>query len=355
MRRLIRLAKNILISNFTDLRYPYRFTYILTYRCNLKCNMCNIWKEHGEEELSVEQIKKFFKNFWRFSWINLSGGEIFLRKDLSEVFDIILTTCRDLYLLDFPTNGFQTELILEAITNLLTNYKIPKILVTVSLDGPRKLHDQVRGVEGSWDRAVETFRRLRKLRSARFNVFFGTTLQRSNMSKFHETVKSVEEKIGGIHYNDFHVNLIQYSPHYYRNIDTSAPNDRSELWAQLEEIMRKRKFSLFNPVGFLEYEYQRLAKFYLAEKKTPIVCQAFSASFFMDPKGNIFPCSIYNKAIGNIVDFDYDISRMWDTVSRYRVREEIRKGKCPQCWTPCEAYQSILANLFVIFKKVDYD
>jgi len=313
--------------------------------------MCNIWQEHKEEELSVAQIKKFFKNFCKFSWINVSGGEIFLREDLLDIFDIILTTCKDLYLLDFPTNGFQTKLILEVINRLLVNYKIPKILVTISLDGPQKLHDQIRGVEGSWDRAVETFRQLRKLRSARFNVFFGTTLQPANIGKFDETVKSVEEKIGNIRYNDFHVNLIQYSPHYYKNIDTSDSNDYDKLWPQLERIIRRRKIFLFSPIGFLEYEYQKLARIYLSEKKTPITCQAFSASFFMDPEGNIFPCSIYNKSIGNIVDFDYDINKMWDTVSRYRIREEIRKQKCPQCWTPCEAYQSILANLFVVFKR----
>ena len=33
------------------------------------------------------------------------------------------------------------------------------------------------------------------------------------------------------------------------------------------------------------------------------------------------------------------------------VIEEIRQGKCPQCWTPCEAYQAILANTLPLGKN----
>ena len=34
-------------------------------------------------------------------------------------------------------------------------------MVTISVDGPRPLHDGLRGMAGGWDRAIDAYRRLR--------------------------------------------------------------------------------------------------------------------------------------------------------------------------------------------------
>ena len=339
------------MSNYTDLQYPYKLTYIITHKCRFKCSMCNIWQKSTKNELSLEQINNFFEKSNRFSWINISGGEIFLRKDLPEILRIIFKHCKNLYLLDFPTNGFQTEQITNIVKKILTLYRPPKLLVTVSLDGPPQLHDQIRKIPGSWSRAVETFEQLRKLRNSKFNVFFGMTLQSSNIYRFNETFQSVNKIIGKLNPNDFHINLIHYSHHYYGNMDTFEIKNKQEVRAQLNSLIKLRTSPLFSPIGFLERKYQHLTKIYLDKDKTPLPCQALSSSFFMSPAGNIYPCSIYNKRIGNVVDFDYDIYKLWDTLSRHELREKIQKGNCPHCWTPCEAYQSILANLLPKFQR----
>lgn len=351
MRKLIRLAKNITVSNFTDLRLPYRFTYILTYKCQFKCAMCNIWQKNASQELSLGQIEKFFGKYNGFSWINLSGGEIFLREDLPDIIKALFEKCKHLYLLDFPTNGFQTQVIADTVKWILGSYKPAKLLVTVSLDGPKQLHEQIRNVPGSWERAVETFGRLRALRSGNFNVFFGMTLQQANMDSFEETFKSIDKQIGSLRYEDFHINLIQKSGHYYENTAIDVGPIRQELSNRLERIMKLRNAPIFSPIGFLERRYQRLAKIYLDKNISPLPCTALSSSFFMDPAGNIYPCSIYNKAVGNIADFDYDIRALWRSAEKLKAREEIRKRHCPQCWTPCEAYQNILANLLPKFHR----
>ncbi|MFH1678356.1 MAG: radical SAM protein [Candidatus Omnitrophota bacterium] len=351
MSKLLQLAKQVIISNYSELKFPYRFTYILTNKCQFKCAMCNIWQKSAENELSLGEIKKFFGQSNSFSWINLSGGEIFLRTDLPEIIKIIFDNCKQLYLLDFPTNGFQTDIIVDIVKDILTIYKPPKLLVTISLDGPPELHDKIRNMAGSWIKAVETFKQLRKLRSSRFDVYFGMTLQPLNVNKIYQTVQSVNNHIGKIGYDDFHINLIQYSPHYYANIDAVKFRDKQELRAGLIGISRLRKVFLFSPVGFLERRYQRLAGVYIDRNKTPIPCQALSVSFFMDPAGNVYPCSIYDRMIGNIKDFDYDIFKLWNTASRRNLRKEICNGNCPHCWTPCEAYQSILANILPKFHK----
>jgi MoaA/NifB/PqqE/SkfB family radical SAM enzyme len=313
--------------------------------------MCNIWQRPTAGELSLEQIKRFLENYNAFSWINLSGGEIFLREDLLDIIQVLFQKCKHLYLLDFPTNGFQTKLIVDVVKKILTLCCPKKLLITVSMDGPCALHEQIRNVPGSWSKAVETFKQLRLLRASNFNVFFGMTLQPSNMDRFEETFRSIDEQIGKLQYEDFHMNLIQCSRHYYGNLDNVGYVNKQELWEQMDKIIKLRKVSFFNPVGFLEKRYQHLAKIYLDKNITPIPCQAMAASFFMDSTGNVYPCSIYDREIGNITDYDYNIYKLWELDSRRKLREDIRQGKCPQCWTPCEAYQSILANLLPKFSR----
>jgi radical SAM protein with 4Fe4S-binding SPASM domain len=296
------------------------------------------------DELAHDQIKHFFGKSNMFSWINLSGGEIFLRKDLLHIIETIVANCKHLYLLDFPTNGQDTERIVSLTKNIL-KFRLPKVLITISMDGPAEVHDQIRGATGAWVRAVKTFAELKKFRNRKFDVFFGMTLQQSNLGRFQETVEAVNKNIGGVGHNDFHINIIQGSDHYYGNAADLKDKDTAAFWKNMNEIIRLRKYSQFNPIGFLESRYQELSRHYLKNNITPIPCQALSASFFMDPYGNVYPCSVYDKPVGNIRDFDYDIHRLWRSALRKETRILIKNRACPNCWTPCEAYQSILANI----------
>jgi len=75
------------------------------------------------------------------------GGEVFLRKDGYEVSEKIKELGIEL---GFITNGFIKS------TNLITQIKnVQPIFVGVSIDeGTAKTHDKIRGVNGSFDRAL---------------------------------------------------------------------------------------------------------------------------------------------------------------------------------------------------------
>jgi len=207
MNSLFLLAKNIIWSNFKRLPSPYKLTLMLTYRCNFRCKICNIWQREIKNELTLEEFGRFFNRSNRFSWINLSGGEIFLRSDFIEIIKAIFKNCPNLYLLDFPTNGFFPVSIFKNVKEIL-KLKPPKLLVTISIDGPRQLHDELRGVAGSWEKALETFKRLRTIRNKNFNVFFGLTLSQYNQNKLFQTFYTVKEKISQLDIRDFHVILL---------------------------------------------------------------------------------------------------------------------------------------------------
>lgn len=342
--RMAGLAKNIIGSNLLYPRFPYRVTFILTYKCNLKCQMCMIWKRDGYPELSLLEIERFFKKSNYFNWVNVSGGEIFLRDDIVEIFKTIFFNCKELVLFDFPTNGFLTNRIVDSVERMLCIKDLPpRIFITVSLDGPEDLHDKLRGTKGSWRKAVETFNKLKRIKYKRLNVFFGMTISSQNMATIDATIAILKHYIPGISYRDLHVNLSHYSEHYYQN-EKSTAEDIKDAEICMASFMKKRGLAL-NPVAYLEKRYQGLVSEFIRTNKTPLPCKALSSSCFIDPRGEIFPCSIMNSPLGNIKDFDYDLIKLWLSPLACNLRKTIHDGLCPQCWTPCEAYQTILGNL----------
>ncbi len=345
VRRLAKLAYQVVLSNLAELHVPYRLTYAVTNRCQAHCSMCNIWQKTTDDELSLAEIDNFFARSNHFSWINLTGGEIFQRDDLVEIIRAIDRNCRNLYLLNFPTNGYQTDRIVAAVSEILERTSIPRLMVSVSLDGPREVHDGIRGLPGSWERALATFRQLRAMCSRRFSVYLGYTLQEANRLKFLDTVDTARRELGELLVDEVHVNLAHISGHYYANSTFSGIPDPDATETALKQIDGLRKLRHFDPVSLLERRYQMLARTYRQTGIVPLTCQAGAASCFIDPAGVVYPCTAFDAPLGTIREYDYNLYRLWHSPGRHIIRKNICGGACPHCWTPCEAYQTMLANL----------
>lgn len=342
---LLSLAGRIAQSNLLELPLPYRLTFAVTDRCQAHCTMCNIWRKPVRDELSAAEIRTLFSKADHFSWINLSGGELFQRPDIREIMLSVVRNSRKLYVLNFPTNGFQTGEIAATVDAILHGTRLPRLVVTVSLDGPEDLHDRIRGLTGCWDHALKTFAALRERRSRRFSVYLGHTVQKANIGRFDATLQAADRAAGNVTADDFHFNLAHASRHYYANEDTGSLPDPAHALAEIDRIRAKRSPRLFDPVAFIERRYQRGARVYLATGRGPHVCQAAGASCFIDPTGTVYPCTVFNAPLGSLREHDMDLKRLWISAARSGIRERIRNGGCPGCWTPCEAYQTLLANL----------
>lgn len=343
--RLARLVGRIAASNLEELHLPYRLTYAVTSRCQARCTMCNIWQKSSQDELSLAEIDSLFAHANRLSWINLTGGEIFQRDDITDIILSVVRQSRDLYLLNFPTNGFQTDEIISTVDRVLSDTRLPRLIVSVSMDGPPDLHDTIRGLPGSWEHAIETYRQLRKCCSGRFAVYLGHTVQTANIGRFFETVAASKEVVANLTVDDFHVNLAHFSGHYYDNADKNAFPDPDRAAAELETIATQRRNKPFDPVSYIEHRYQRHLPTYLSSHRVPLTCQAAAASCFIDPTGTVYPCSVYDAPIGALRDYGMDLHRLWQSTERTQIRGRICRAACPGCWTPCEAYQTLLANL----------
>jgi radical SAM protein with 4Fe4S-binding SPASM domain len=320
----------------------------------LKCKICHIWNKKSKDELSFKEINNFFRKNNSFNWVDLTGGEIFLRDDLFKISESVIQNCKNLCLLHFPTNGFLTKRIINETKKIL-DLSPYKLIITVSIDGPKKIHDNLRGVKESWARAFETYKSLKKLKRKNFEVYLGMTLSKYNLGLIDETVEEFRALIPSIHYNDFHLNIAQTSRHFYRNVGVDLGVDK-EVIRVIEEF-RQRKKGKFTAVQFLEGRYQQLIPQYIKTSKSPLTCQSLSASVFIDPYGNIYPCAIWDKKIVSLRDGDFNLKKIWHSNRIKEIRKKIISKQCPGCWTPCEAYQTILGNFFrsCLDLSIDWD
>ncbi|MFH0861372.1 MAG: radical SAM protein [Candidatus Altiarchaeota archaeon] len=334
------LAANILKSNVGRLGFPYKLTFAVTGKCNSRCLSCGIWRKKPDGELTSEEIKTFFRKSSGFNWVDVTGGEIFLRNDIADILKSIIDNCKRLYNLHFPTNGLLTDRVVACAREIVKK-KPPKLIVTVSLDGPPKVHDRLRGVPGGWEKAVETFRQLKTVKGV--EVYFGMTLSNENAGLFQETLGSVRGELPGVTSEDFHMNIAHTSAHYYSNEIPAGGLRKDEIVNEVERF-RKLKGINLNPVFYLENRYLKSVKDYLKEGVTPLPCKAASVSCFISPDGTVYPCSIWDKPLGNLKEVDYEFRRIWNAPDFRQAAADAHSKRCPNCWTPCEAYQTLLGN-----------
>lgn len=341
-RRLINFAWHVFLANYKNLGFPFKLNYAVTYRCNQKCLTCNIWESPPEEEMTIENIEQFFQNNSKFSWIDLTGGEIFLRKDIREILSAIVLNCRNLYLLHFPTNGTCHNEVIRAVDYLIES-PVPLIIVTVSIDGNEETQKHIRGRDNAFKLAVKTFLELKKRTSAKLNVFAGLTVSQFNVHLVPDIFNTMEEEIPGFKFDDIHVNFAQTSDHFYKNNGDLLvePAKQIDTFRKIAEKSHKNGKGI---VKYLESRYQGLLLEFLKKNKNPAICQALSCSIFMDPKGFIYPCITWDKNMGKINGPQYSLESFFKRPDVMEVRKDVIKGNCPNCWTPCEAYQTIMAS-----------
>ena len=163
-------------------RLPRGIVYEATMRCNLRCRFCyvgDLLNREGEwhEELDLGTLQRVFPDRPGLQ-VSLTGGEVFVRRDALDVLDLFRRKgYRCGYL---TTNG---TLIDEERANALAALARTGFLkhISVSIDGPKDLHDAARGVTGTFERTAAGLSRLRQaaLRAgAPLRVTINTTVSR---------------------------------------------------------------------------------------------------------------------------------------------------------------------------------
>jgi len=340
----INFGVKILTTNLSFFN-PYEVNFAITYKCNSCCKTCSIWKIKPNNELSLKEIEKFAEKNKFINWMRLTGGEPFLRKDYVDIVKVLNENLPYLYFLSTPTNSLLGDLVVKKVKEVLKFFK-KGYTISVSLDGPKDVHDNIRGIKGNWNKAIDVYKKLKKLESEykNFKVYFGYTISPYNVGMFEKTIEEVKKEIPSIIKKDFHVNLFQISDVYYGNQNMKVDKDFFEKAKEEVDIALESRKKSLDKIDIVESKYLRNAKKYLETKQCPIDCNIFNLSCYIDPMGDVYPCTMFNFKLGNLREVDFDLKKILTSEKARKSKEIIKKKKCPHCWTPCESHQMILSN-----------
>lgn len=140
-------------------------TIEVTKKCNLHCKHCApAAGGNFDDELTYTEIKKVIDDLERLGALTIifTGGEPFVRPDFLKILEY--THGRHLGI-SILTNGL---LLNRDILRKLNEFDVK--LIRISLEGPEKIHDAIRGVDGAWRRTVGNIRLARKVFKGQITV-----------------------------------------------------------------------------------------------------------------------------------------------------------------------------------------
>jgi len=327
---------------------PYKAILVLTWSCQARCVMCDIWKRHPEDELTLEEYEKLFRASPHFTWLTLTGGEPFDRDDIVEIAKLAYRHCRNLYCMNSPTNSLSPEKVLRR-TEEIVQTGVPRYVLSVSLDGPPHVHDRVRGLPGTFQKAMRVLqgaKELEKKYPSRFSVMLEHCLLPPAFGKFEEMVEAVRAHVPEIDASDFLVATANVSNHYYGNT-AAAESIRNAISPDvvqeaLQHIIATRKRAVApTPQYILPQTYLDLAVPYIRTNHPPMRCRATRSTVFIDPNGVVYPCNSYSRILGRLRESGYSLKSILSRPDMDAIRKDIDEFKCGGCWTPCEASQSL--------------
>lgn len=207
---------------------PVLAGYKITHRCNLRCIHCPYWKRDGEEQdfdgvvATFDRLKQLGVRI-----LIIEGGEPLLWRDRGRTLHDAVKEARK----RFPSVCITTN-------GTLPWEGLAADRVWVSLDGPRTLHDMIRG-DGVFERVMSNVERYGAGRT-----FVSTTVNRLNFGAIPEMLSIVRGKVQGV--------TIQF--HYpYGGLPDELFVTLDERIALVEELIRlkKRGYPVANSVGSL--------------------------------------------------------------------------------------------------------
>ena len=171
--------------------YPLTSLYLyLSDQCNLSCRHCWIspgFSQSPTNGIPLEHLKKTIleaKTIGLYS-VKLTGGEPLLYRDIHA---LLMFLARENIAVIIETNGTLMD---RPILETLRSCQVDQI--SVSLDAATaEIHDEIRGVKGGFDRALEG---LRILSEYEFSFQIIMTLQRKNSQEIQGLI-SLSKELG---------------------------------------------------------------------------------------------------------------------------------------------------------------
>jgi len=296
---------------------PLFASYNVTGRCNMRCVFCEWWK-HPIPELSTKDALAAIDAVCSLGvpFFDLSGGEPLLRKDLKVLAKRVASYgC----LVSMNTNG-----------TLLDENRIKEVAdvfdtVVVSLDGPKKIHDQIRGVAGTYEKATKA---IRLLKSHGVKVGTNSVATKYNIDVLPKFIQELHST----------VDFVQVQPmHPYPLLPEDKPTKQqvSKLLDYLLDVKQSDSSFLAVPAQFLKGFYDYF------DGKAPKICHAGKLYVAINPSGKLLAC----PARSDIVLGD----TLNGSVKESLKHKQENKGwqqvsACKGCWLECTVGVSMVLD-----------
>ena len=263
--------------------------------------------------------------------INISGGEPFLRSDLIDIIGVISSQCKEPRIV-ISTNGLMPKRIEEQTRKILESKK--DIGVRVSIDGLERIHDRIRGTGGAFVKAIKSVQILKSLGIRDLGIAY--TAMGHNLTNIPE-VYDLANKLGV----EFAIGVAYDSPIYFNNVGETYHIDFNELEKQIRYI-GYRELKSWDPKRWFRAYFEKGLVDYCSGRKKLVNCGAAKDFFYLDPFGNVYPCTVLNKKLGNLQDSSF--TEIWNSEQTREARAYIMK--CPyNCWMVCNAAPIIKKRL----------
>jgi len=309
----------------------------LTERCNLRCSHC-YQVDSDKQELSFEEIRNVlgevketlreWSDIYDISFtpsFSITGGEPFLRGDILQVLEEIRKEGIDIYIL---SNG---TLIDKNRAESLARLGVKG--VQVSIEGPREIHDRIRG-KGSFARAMKG---VRHLLDSGIRVTLNVTLSDMNADHVNELVALAAAE--GVQHLGFSrlVPCGRGRELLHNMMDTQKVKEiyQSLLSVQVEGL----EIVTGDPIASQMDLKANPDTGYTACSG----CAAGISGLTLRPDGTINPCRRLDISIGNIRNDS--LREVWATSEVLNsLRDKSKyKGKCGSCsrWAVCRGCRAI--------------
>ena len=338
---------------------PLNLTVSVTFKCNAKCKTCFIWKKYQEnpalakKELKLEEFEEIFKSLGKTPfWITLSGGEPFIRKDLVDICESIYRN-NEPKIINIPTNGILSKKIEKDTREILEICEDTNVVVNLSLDGVGGKHDEIRGFDGNFEKAIDTYERLYGLKSEFQNLTVGV---HSVISVFN--INDLEEIYDFVKTNlkpDSYITEIAEERVELRTIGSGVTPDGNEYEKTINFVEDKIRDDFSSGGRFpkvvqaFRLNYYEMVKRVLRERRQVIPCYAGWASGHIAADGDVWFCCIKADPIGNLRDVDYEFKKVWFSEKANEIRKSIKNGEC-FCPMANVSYTNMLCDFKTLFK-----
>lgn len=334
----------------------------LLIRCNLRCTFCWWWGEKGiaykmlkennslfSRELTKEEIFNVVDQLAEkhMCSIYLSGGEPFLRNDAVDIIEYINNKG-----MSVATNNNGTMLTEEKMERLV---KLKMFTINFSVDGPKDVHDKIRG-QGNFEKTTKNIQRLLELRGKSDfpAIKTNTTFSPLILGRTDELIKYLQNEVGvdatrlthlwftdKAHAEQHKAVLNSIFGTNESGVDSHLmePLDQFYIEALADEIIKVEKTRYNKPV-FIHprLSHKEIIKYYtdlsFAKRKS---CVVPWDSLLIKANGDVMFCPDHwmdDFRLGNVRDSKID--DLWTGEKARKFREVLYKNKLfPACARCC--------------------